>query len=338
MLRAARAEARATCDVQKAQAGRIRGQAAKAKAEHVAELAHQRTMRRLERQQKERQLEKRPRLAKASTRRQESDDEVRENIPPELAFLWERVKRQIKGSERMTRTEAFLKYAEENPDEEIAAIEDKTDALIRELEQRERGGRRRARANQKKGKRQTGAQRELFMPASGQLEIVPSHEQKQLTRPKESAEARTIQLFKNPRQPPKAWWDRCIRALEGKGKRKVRNARAVCGATWWSLPPARRAAIVRRLERSNDPRQRGAALALAREEKKHQGGRRRPERRTNGRRELVSVVYEEQKPGDPEPFEYEHEFEGERPTLAMRGGALQVEGGSYRTRRGWIEG
>jgi hypothetical protein len=34
----------------------------------------------------------------------------------------------------MSRTEAFLHYAEENPDDVLAATDDKTDALIRELE------------------------------------------------------------------------------------------------------------------------------------------------------------------------------------------------------------
>lgn len=68
-------------------------------------------------------------------RRAESDDEVRSNIPPELVALFERVKRGIKASPRMSRTEAFLHYAEENPDDVLASADDKTDALIRrELE------------------------------------------------------------------------------------------------------------------------------------------------------------------------------------------------------------
>jgi hypothetical protein len=67
-------------------------------------------------------------------RQAESDDEVRSNIPPELVALFERVKRGIKASPCMSRTEAFLHYAEENPDDVLVATEDKTDALIRELE------------------------------------------------------------------------------------------------------------------------------------------------------------------------------------------------------------
>jgi hypothetical protein len=42
----------------------------------------------------------------------------------------------------MSRTEAFLHYAEENPDDVLAATDDKTDALIRELEAQQREARR----------------------------------------------------------------------------------------------------------------------------------------------------------------------------------------------------
>jgi hypothetical protein len=48
------------------------------------------------------------------------------------------VKRGIKGNERITRTESFLKYVEDHPAEMLLAIEDKTDALVRELEARQR--------------------------------------------------------------------------------------------------------------------------------------------------------------------------------------------------------
>jgi hypothetical protein len=48
------------------------------------------------------------------------------------------VKRTIKGGPRETRTEAFLRYAEEHPSQYLESIDDKTEALIRELERRER--------------------------------------------------------------------------------------------------------------------------------------------------------------------------------------------------------
>jgi hypothetical protein len=65
---------------------------------------------------------------------QESDDEVRANIEPHLLPLWERSKRSIKGSGRMTRTEAFLHFAGEHPDEVLAAQEAEVEAeLAREI-------------------------------------------------------------------------------------------------------------------------------------------------------------------------------------------------------------
>lgn len=94
-------------------------------------------MRRIERHARERHRElavKRQRLE----RQQESDDAVRGNIPPELVSLFERVKRHIRGGAHMSRTEAFLHYAEEHPGEVLVALEDKTEAMIRDLERRER--------------------------------------------------------------------------------------------------------------------------------------------------------------------------------------------------------
>jgi hypothetical protein len=85
------------------------------------------------------------RMARARTRkpassraeaRGESDDEVRQNTPPELLRLFDRVKRSIHGSARKSRTEAFLEYAESHPSEAVESIEDATDALIAELEAR----------------------------------------------------------------------------------------------------------------------------------------------------------------------------------------------------------
>lgn len=75
-------------------------------------------------------------------RASESDDEVRANIPSELVPMWNRVRKGIKGSPRKSRTEAFMQYAEENPREHYAGVEDKTDALVRELERQQRAGRR----------------------------------------------------------------------------------------------------------------------------------------------------------------------------------------------------
>lgn len=54
------------------------------------------------------------------TYRLESDDEVRANLPPELVPVFDRHRRRFKDSPRMSRTEAFLHWVQENPDEVIA--------------------------------------------------------------------------------------------------------------------------------------------------------------------------------------------------------------------------
>jgi hypothetical protein len=82
-----------------------------------------------------------PRLTRLE-RQGESDDEVRASLPSDLVSLFERVKRSIKASPRMSRLEHFLRYAEEHPEEVLGAIEDKTEAVIRDLERQQRQTRR----------------------------------------------------------------------------------------------------------------------------------------------------------------------------------------------------
>lgn len=49
--------------------------------------------------------------------RPESDEEVRNNIPPELVPTWEVEKRGIRGNARKSRTEEFLEWVEQHPSE-----------------------------------------------------------------------------------------------------------------------------------------------------------------------------------------------------------------------------
>lgn len=51
---------------------------------------------------------------RAKERKEESDDEVRSNIPPELTPIFEKLKGQVKANERKSRTEAFLEMYEED--------------------------------------------------------------------------------------------------------------------------------------------------------------------------------------------------------------------------------
>lgn len=55
----------------------------------------------------------------AKERRAESDDEVRGNLAPELATVWDQVSSDFKPKAKLSRTEQFLHWAEENPDEVI---------------------------------------------------------------------------------------------------------------------------------------------------------------------------------------------------------------------------
>lgn len=119
-------KARAACDARKTKvATAALSVSAKRRATLQAERDFQREMKRIEHWAKNRKAVK----TTALERRQESDDEVRQNITEDLRPLFERVKKGIKGSTRKSRTEAFLGYAEENPHEVV-------DAMV-ELSQRE---------------------------------------------------------------------------------------------------------------------------------------------------------------------------------------------------------
>lgn len=69
----------------------------------------------------------------AKEKRQESDDEVRSNIPADLLPLFEKIKGKIKGSEKKSRSEAFLEYAESHPSEVLEAQENEAESSLNEL-------------------------------------------------------------------------------------------------------------------------------------------------------------------------------------------------------------
>lgn len=136
-VRAERAQAKSTCDAGLEGARSLRTQAERARAALVAERQFRRDMRRIERGNRERRTQIRAGTS-SRERASEADDEVRNNLPPELLPLFERVKRSIKAGSRMSRLESFLRYAEEHPDEVLVSIEDKTEQLVRDLEKKER--------------------------------------------------------------------------------------------------------------------------------------------------------------------------------------------------------
>lgn len=150
--RAARQAARSRCSIGAHHETQDKAEIRRLRAEIKAEQEHQRVMRRLARSQVAR-TRLRPTAKTRGERMGESDDEVRQNIPHELVPLWNRVRRSIKGSARQSRTEAFLRYAEEHPSEHYEAIDDKTDDLVRELERQQRSGRRDVRLRRRRVRR-----------------------------------------------------------------------------------------------------------------------------------------------------------------------------------------
>jgi hypothetical protein len=136
-FRAERRAARDTCTTRKQTArATVADAIQRAQAQYTAERQYQADLKRIEQGNRLQRLE--AKQASAKVRRDESDDEVRSNIPPGLVILFERVKRQIRGNLRQSRTDAFLKYAEEHPREALAAIDDETDRRIAEMQAREK--------------------------------------------------------------------------------------------------------------------------------------------------------------------------------------------------------
>jgi ABC-type nitrate/sulfonate/bicarbonate transport system substrate-binding protein len=77
----------------------------------------------------------RPRRLRSTTRErgQESDDEVRSNLTPDMVRVFDAVRRHIKGSPRKSRTEAFMQWAEENPDEVFDLLQHDADRYLAQL-------------------------------------------------------------------------------------------------------------------------------------------------------------------------------------------------------------
>lgn len=131
-----RADARGRCKARIARVHELGGRAVELRRKELDQ-----------RKRLERELERvdakarRTNAARARRQAEESDDEVRSNLPEELVPVFNRVRRSIRPHPRRSRTETFLQWAEENPAEvvEIQILESdaKTARLIRELEEQE---------------------------------------------------------------------------------------------------------------------------------------------------------------------------------------------------------
>ena len=129
--RAQREQGRATCNSGKQQA-RDEGLALEQQAasEYRDERIFQQQMRRATK----------PRVQRSTVRerKQEDDDAVRNNLPAELVPVFDKHRRSIKGSARRSRTEAFLEWAAENPDEVLLVQQAEADKALHELLKQER--------------------------------------------------------------------------------------------------------------------------------------------------------------------------------------------------------
>jgi hypothetical protein len=122
----ARVEARLSCQ---ARAEQAKHAGAVVITERQRELDDERGFeRKMQRHEKPSRLR-----ATAGERRAESDDEVRSNLHPTMVPVFDHVRRHIKGSPRMSRTEAFLHWAEENPDEVITLQQHDADRYLNQL-------------------------------------------------------------------------------------------------------------------------------------------------------------------------------------------------------------
>lgn len=110
--------------------------AAVAKASGASEVARRRSKLLEEKgfEQKMRAHE-RPGKLRSTTgeRRQESDDEVRSNLEPDMVPVFNAVRKHIKGAARKSRTEAFLQWAEENPGEVYDLMQHDADKYLAQL-------------------------------------------------------------------------------------------------------------------------------------------------------------------------------------------------------------
>lgn len=146
--RAARVKLRANC---KRRAVRAQEEGAARIVAGVGELERERRDEKQLRDADRRGMKRSGVRSTRTERRQESDDEVRRNIPDGLVAVFDRVRRHIRGSDRKSRTEAFLEWVEENPGEVYALqavdAERELAKMIAEHERterlaRKRGGRR----------------------------------------------------------------------------------------------------------------------------------------------------------------------------------------------------
>lgn len=130
---------RQSCEARKLQAvEQAKNAGERAAARFVAELEGQRSRSKWARKERA-ELRKRIR---ASEQRAESDDEVAGNIPAELEPVWRKRAHKFKGSDRRSRTEAFLEWAAQHAADVRLILDEELEGSIRDLVRAEAAQRR----------------------------------------------------------------------------------------------------------------------------------------------------------------------------------------------------
>ncbi|MBI3204476.1 MAG: hypothetical protein HYZ29_23265 [Myxococcales bacterium] len=132
---ARKAEAERASDACRGAKDAARAESGVSEAERSLEAERQsrRTLATIERSDRSRERERGKKRATAAERRGESDDAVRSNLSPELVPVFNLLRRNIKPTARMSRTEVFLKWAEENPGEVVAIQDADAERAVAEL-------------------------------------------------------------------------------------------------------------------------------------------------------------------------------------------------------------
>jgi hypothetical protein len=126
-----RLRARAQCQARKHRIRSAGGSAVQKRSALIrAERQLQAQLKRLEAAAKAKRIRF---AASKKERRQESDDAVRGNLPRELRPVFDAMKKTIHGSQRRTRTEAFLEWAEEHPEEVLQMQSHEADREVARL-------------------------------------------------------------------------------------------------------------------------------------------------------------------------------------------------------------
>lgn len=139
-IEAEREAARTSCATAKA---RVKESGATAREQARAALAEEKKLQREIARLEARASSKGRTRRTSAEARSESDGAVEQEIPAELVPLWRKVKRQIKGSPRESRAEAFMRYVEEHPNEHPSV--ETTEREFRRLQEEYAGAVRQAR-------------------------------------------------------------------------------------------------------------------------------------------------------------------------------------------------